>query len=138
MKKKANPKLVKKKKQLPVGEKAFKQQLEQWQEACETRGKIGQAAYDFQDADTRNAIDRIQDRLRVGATTEIELRVGGQSRKVQVEPKYLNFNILFLATEILKDMALMDIRVANYKFPPLCADCGKKLEKKKPRQKGKK
>lgn len=136
---KAKKKPVKKKKAFPLGgEKLFQDALKRWQDACEARGRLGQAAYDHQDKQTQAVIDRMRDRLRMGASGLIDIRVNGQTRSVQIEQKYLDFNILFIATEILKDMALMDIRVANYEFPPtMCAECGAEITKTKvPRRKG--
>jgi hypothetical protein len=39
---------------------------------------------------------------------------------------------MYVATEIVKDMAQMDVQVANFEFPPkLCAECGDEIKPKK-------
>lgn len=63
---------------------------------------IAVASYEAQDSETQDVMDRIME--RIGADN------------------------LFTATEILKDMAQMDVQVANYKFPPLCVECGTEIK----------
>jgi hypothetical protein len=45
---------------------------------------------------------------------------------------------MYVATEILKDLALFEIKVANYKFPDInCSNCGAEIEKTRPKKKRK-
>lgn len=81
-----------------------------------------------QDTATRQAMDRIRDRLVIGANGL--LRVNGHV--VQVELQYIEHNAMYVATEIFKDLALLGIKVANYKFPEVyCAECGAEIAKLK-------
>jgi hypothetical protein len=41
-------------------------------------------------------------------------------------------NMFYMAVEIIKDLAVMDIRIANYTHPAnLCAMCGTEIKPKK-------
>lgn len=117
-------------------------QIDEFKERSEIRYRIAKAAYDAQDQKTQRVIRSIQDQLLVGATGTIRVfpdGTGGHSVAVKVEFEYVEYNTLYVATEILKDLAMMDVQVANYTFPTVyCADCGKKIPKKKPRAKVKK
>lgn len=68
--------------------------------------------YDQQDAATRGMIDKIVAQLRVYNKTPM------------AEP-YLTFNLQWLAVEIVKDMAMVGIRLGTFAFPEgVCAVCG--------------
>ena len=118
------------------------EQVDEYQRRSEIRFEIANTAYRAQDAKTRQVIDQIQNQLLIGATGTIRVwpdGVRGQSIAVKVEFEYVEFNALYVATEILKDLALMDVQVANYKFPAVyCTDCGERIPKKKPKAKGRK
>lgn len=110
--------------------------VEEFKALTEVRGEIAQEAFDFQDEQTKEVLRRIVNRLRVGATGYITVHVNPPSSAtvpVKIDEEYVGFNLLFIATEILKDLALFDIKVANYKFPPsLCTHCGAEITKTKP------
>lgn len=83
---------------------------EEQQLMAEVRGEIAQEAYDAQDAKTKAAIDAVAHRLaKDAASTDI----------------YTQHNLLFVAVEIVKDLAVTGIRVASYNFPEgQCVSCG--------------
>lgn len=105
--------------------------LGEWKSVTEMRYELAKDAYDFQDEDTKKVIDRMVDRLRVSASGYIKIALNPPHSgviPVKIEQEYLDYNILYVATEILKDMALFDIRVASYQFPPSqCVSCGAEL-----------
>lgn len=103
-----------------------KKALGEYYEIVMTRYKMAIQVYEAQDKLTKEVIDRICDRLRIASTGVIS--VGG--RPVKLEQEYIDFNILFIATEILADLALLDIQVANFEFHPAwCAECKKLIAK---------
>lgn len=118
-------------------EEAAQAEIEDWKKYAEIRGKMADEAIGYQDASTRVAINTIVRRLTLGANGVIRIIPKGYTEAVpvQVPVEYLMMHAKYVATEIIKDFALFDIRIANYQFPPMrCADCGKKL---KPRKKKK-
>jgi len=117
----------------------IEEQLEIFRRQTEARGRIAEAAYEAQDKQTKNAIDSIRDRLSIIATGNVLVYPDGKRNpgvSVQISTELVDHNILFFATEIVKDLAMMDIRIENYEFPTVyCAECQEKLTTKK---KGKK
>ena len=114
-------------------DKQIEEQLEIFYAACEARYRIATAALDAQDERTQEAIRMIRDRLSVLATGTIRVFPDGKrnpGHTVQISQVYVDQNLLYIATEIVKDLAFMDIRVENYNFPKVyCAECGDKLTK---------
>lgn len=123
---KAKPKAVK-----PAKEKATKalsvnEVLNNYRELTKTRYKMAMEVYEAQDNITKEVLDRIRDRLRVASTGVIS--VNGVPHKLEQE--YVDFNLMFLATEILADLYLFNIKVANFKPTALyCAECKKAITK---------
>lgn len=122
-------------KKKPKLDRKIKEQLELFQSATEARYRIAKAAYDAQDEKTQDAILMIRDRLSVIATGTIRVFPNGKhgaGTTVQIGQEYVDQNLLYMATEIVKDLAFMDIRVENYEFPKVyCAECGDKLTPRK-------
>ena len=112
-------------------QEAAEEEVSRWIELTEHRGKVAKKAYDAQSKRTQEVLDAIVDRLLVGATGIIRVAPEGskgEAYAVEVSKADLRKNALFLATEILKDLALLDFRVEDYEFPPqYCAACGVKL-----------
>lgn len=112
--------------------------MAEWRALTEVRYELAREAYDFQDDKTKALIDRIVRRLREGASGYITIRLNpphGQAVPVKVDQEYLGFNLLYVATEILKDLAMFDIKVGTYKLPPsLCVNCGAELTNEKPKK----
>lgn len=118
---------------------AIVQQVDEFKKRSEIRYRIAKAAYDAQDIKTREVIETIRDQLLIGASGTIRVFPSGgkTSVAVKVEMEYIEYNTLYIATEILKDLAMLDVKVASYKFPDVyCAECGDKIQKSK--KKGKK
>jgi len=88
--------------------------------------EMAKDVYDLQDADTKKVIDKIMDILgqyATGYTTNGD---------VPVTDEYMNYNLLYLAVEVVKDLAFVDIRIANFTFPEsMCAVCGDEMPRRK-------
>lgn len=96
-------------------------------------------SYKQQDDDTQDALDRMTTLLCRIARKKMWVTTGGrQDRVVMTIPEETVYhNMFYMAVEILKDLAVMDVRVANYTFPAdTCVECGKTIELK-PRAKKK-
>lgn len=97
----------------------------------ETRHKIAMTALEAQDDETRAVLWAIVDRLRLAANGTVRVYPNGKrgdSYAVPISQEYQDYNLLFVATEILKDLALLDVRVANYEMPLVyCAECGERI-----------
>jgi hypothetical protein len=119
----------------PKRDKKVEEALALFEKATKARYRIAKAAYDAQDKETKNAIDSIRDRLTSIATGTVRVFPDGKrnpSVTAQISTELVDANTLFIATEIIKDLAFMDIRIANYSFPTVyCAECGDKLTPKK-------
>lgn len=129
-------------KHVTATDKQVQEAIEEFQEMCEVRYEIARAAYEAQDDDTKEVLDRIRDRLRLAVTGYIQVQVNPPHSgvvSVRVDSKFIDYNLLFVATEILKDLALFGVRVANYEFPNVhCDNCGAELAKtRKPKSRRK-
>jgi len=116
--------------------------VEEFKMVSEIKYELAKDAYDLQDDETKAVIDRIVDTLRQYASGYITIQLNppeGAMVPVKIENKYLGYNLLWLAVEIVKDLAFTDIRVANFEFPQsLCAQCGAEIipEKRSGRKAG--
>jgi hypothetical protein len=104
------------------------------------RMQYAKAVYDHQNETARDAIDRMQSVLIRQARRYVWVVVGENSkgkkeRELAEIPKDAIWNnALYMAVEILKDLASMDIRVADFHFPTnRCAECGTEIRRKKGR-----
>lgn len=123
--------MARKQRPLTIDEK-FDREHEVFKEQSRLRAQIAQRAYDAQDGETRLALDAIVDRIVSTARGLIILRVGAERRAIELEKQTINNNALYLATEIAKDLALNDIRLANYRFQKdVCAVCNQPTTPKK-------
>jgi hypothetical protein len=86
----------------------------------EMKYEIAKASYDAQDDDTRDMIDQL---VKVLEPARDWLHHGharsphGGAVPVKVEKKYVGFNTLYIVMDMLKTLALFDIRVGKYTFP---------------------
>lgn len=102
--------------------------LQNYREITEARFRIAKKVYEAQDDLTKEVIDRIRDRLRIASTGVVNIN----NKPYKLEQQYVDFNIWFIATEILSDLALNDIQIANFNFhPAYCAECKRELFKVK-------
>jgi hypothetical protein len=121
--------------------KEVEKQVEIFKRATQARYDLARQAFDEQDDDTQEVITRIQKMLCVNANGIVRVWLKGDKRReasvtVTVDMDYVEMNAFYMAIEILKDLAMMDVRIANFKFPEsFCAECGVKLND---RGKGKK
>jgi len=110
-------------------------QLRIFNMATKARYKLAMRAFDAQDDKTKDALLLMVERLRSLSTGQIRIWPNGRreaSIVVPIEPEQIDQNLMYLATEILKDLSLFDIKVANYEFPPsYCIECGDKLKPSK-------
>jgi hypothetical protein len=105
------------------------------------RMQYAKQVYDHQDGATREAIDRMQAQLirisRRRMWISATLNKKGKTDRIlcDLPNDAIWNNALYMAVEILKDLAYMDIRVANFNWPAdLCVECGKPLTAKKKRK----
>jgi hypothetical protein len=104
----------------------------------EVRQEIAKDAYDAQDEITQRTIDRMVATLQQYATGYITAKVGRTAVPVAIDNDYIGMNLFYLAVEIVKDLAFMDIRVAEFEFPEqVCANCGIELTTANVRRVGK-
>jgi len=122
-----------------AGKQIIAEQLKLFEEHTKARSKIAKAAYEAQDEETKEALDLLRSRVATMSSGYIRIFPNGKrnpSIAVPIAWELAEQNILFIATEILKDLALMDIQVANYQFPKVyCAECGDKLTPRKKKRK---
>ena len=116
---------------------AERKQLELFKASTEARHRLALDVFNHQDSDTQEVIERIQDRLMIGANGVIRVYPNGKQQRsviLDVGLDYMTMNALYVAVEILKDLALMDVQIAQFQFPTsVCAECGVKLNE--PRKK---
>jgi len=105
--------------------------LDDFKAVSEIKYDLAKEAYDMQDEDTQKAIDRIVNTLQIYATGSITIQLSpprGALIPVRIDNTYLGYNLLWLAVEICKDLAFLDLQVANFEFPPSqCVKCGSEI-----------
>jgi hypothetical protein len=106
-------------------DKELQQWLENYKAQTEARLRMATDAYELQDSETREVIDRIRDRITAATTGRVRASNG---HVIRVDQELSDANVLFIATEIMKDLAMYDVKVANFEFPPsYCVQCREKL-----------
>jgi hypothetical protein len=119
-------------------EQRVEQALEIFGQETEARYKIAKRAYDQQDNATREAFDFMVDRIVEISRDEIAVKPVEDKRtlRVKITPDLIRKNALYMATEICKDLALLDIRVENYEFVPnVCTECAVEIKPAKKKKK---
>ena len=111
------------------------QSLAAFQADSELRYQGAKAVYDEQDNQTKDALDRMIDLLSGIARRRMWVSAGGENRMVVTLPdQVIRHNMTYMAVEILKDLAIFDVKVDNFTFPDhLCGVCNrprKKVKKK--------
>ena len=110
---------------------AERRELELFRASTEARHRLALDVFNHQDSDTQEVIERIQDRLSIGANGVVRVWPDGKRGKsvlLNVGLDYMQMNALYVAVEILSDLAMMDVQVANFEFPTnVCSECGVKL-----------
>lgn len=107
------------------------QEIEVFKKQSRARSQIAEKVYATQDTETREAIDSMTERI-VSISRGVALfTVKGKKIASELPTETIEQNARYLATEILKDLAMLDIRVGNFRFDPrLCAVCSKDLASK--------
>lgn len=106
----------------------LKSVLDEFENLTMVRLEMAQDAYDFQDDKTKAAIDRVVGTLRERATGTITVNVGGTQHTLKISDEMFGFNLFALAVDIVRDLAFIGLRVANFRFDPKrCASCGVEL-----------
>jgi hypothetical protein len=102
--------------------------VDEFTSLSEVRLDMALDAYSVQDEETQAVIDRIAATLQQYATGYVTAKVGKAAIPVAIDNDLLGYNLFYLAVEIVKDLAFMDIRVAEFEFPDqVCASCGIEL-----------
>lgn len=110
-----------------------KESMEVFKAQAKARYDEAHKGYEKQDDDTQDALDRMTTLLCRIARKRMWFTVGKrEDRVIMVIPEETIYhNMFYMANEILKDLALMDVRVASYTFPAdTCVECGKAIESK--------
>lgn len=88
------------------------------------RFKKATRVYQSQDDFTKEVIDSTRDRLKMSMVRFV--RING--KPVELDDDTFSKNLLFLACEIVADLGLLDIQLANFKFAKIwCAECKVKI-----------
>jgi hypothetical protein len=107
--------------------KAVKDALAVFISESEARGQRAKAIYHEQNVGAREAIDRMQSILIRVSRRSMRMRVEDTQVIVEIPNDAIWNNTLYMAVELLKDLAYMDIRVADFRWPDVCMDCGGSL-----------
>lgn len=109
--------------------------LTDFKQASLVRFQQAAKVYDAQDPATKDALDRMIDVLIQVARRRMWVAPsrGSEHRAVvQLPEEVIRQNATYMAVEIMKDLALMDVRVEGYKFPDgMCGVCHRPLKTKK-------
>lgn len=117
--------------QLRGTDELVKDAVEEFYTISEMKHEIAKAAYDAQDDDTRDMIDQLVKVLNLHATGFITVQLDpphGGPVPVRIDKRYVDFNTLYIVMDMLKTLALFDIRVGKYTFPAShCSQCEAEL-----------
>jgi len=101
--------------------------LAELSEVVEGRYKTALKIFDYQDELTQEAIQAIADRMKISTTGVVQIN----DRPIKLPPETIEKNTFFLAVEIITNLALMGVRIANYQFNPrICGYCRRSIVKK--------
>lgn len=136
-------KVAKKKPKKAVSEselhKLAEKAMEDFKSEAKARYDKAQKLYKKQDADTQDALDRMTTLLCRIARRHMWVGVGKKGDRVvfTIPEETIFHNMSYMAVEILKDLAQMDVKVAGFDFKNLCMECHTEL-KPTAKKKGKK
>jgi hypothetical protein len=126
---KPKKKVAKKKLSAEATEKFIKRSLKDLDAEVDERYEFAMKFMKSQDDDTREAISRMVDTMSqmAGRPTAHILLPGEKERTpINVDQMIFERNLFYLAVRLVIACARMDIRIAKFKMPKLCADCGRK------------
>jgi hypothetical protein len=104
-----------------------------FQEIADTKYALARGMYDGQDGETKEALDRIHDVVRSVFRNQLWIAKTrtGERKVFTTDAETQGKFTFYVAMEIAKDLALMDIRVGNFTFTKDCVECGKPVKGKK-------
>lgn len=114
------------------------EQMEAFKVEAKERYTTARKLYEKQDDETQEALDKMTALLCRIARKNMWVGVGKKDDRIvlQIPEETIYANMFYMANEILKDLALFDIRVATYTFPPdTCVECGHPAKPKKAKKK---
>jgi hypothetical protein len=120
---------------LPTPSKKIKTQVRKaedefnrWLEDLPKFHKIAERTYAAQNKLTKEALDVLTERIDSLSYGYVKFGESYFTVPAEIRKK----NALYFATELVKDLATLDIRVADFEFPKgVCTECGKKIKVKK-------
>jgi hypothetical protein len=114
---------------LRENDELVKEAVEEFEAVTEMKFDIAQASYDKQDADTQKMVDELVRVLTQHATGKITVEVEGVGpMQVKVDDKFIGWNALYIVMDMLKTLALFDIRVGKFVFDSShCVSCEAEL-----------
>jgi hypothetical protein len=90
--------------------------------------EAARAVYEYQDEDTKAAIDAVVDVLTANATGVVTFSERRWSSSAEVSQGMLATHLFWLGVQVVSDLAAVGIQVANFQFDPShCAVCGEEL-----------
>lgn len=93
----------------------------------EMKYELAKTAYDEQDDETKRMIDQLVKVLNLHTTGYINVQLAppeGAVIPVKITKQYVDYNTLYIVMDMLKTLAIFDIRVGKYIFPTtICAQC---------------
>lgn len=95
--------------------------------------------YEEQDDATQDALDRMTTLLCRIARRNMWVSAGEKSNRLvlQIPEQTIYHNMFYMSVEIVKDLALFDVKIAGFKFSDnLCVECYKNIKPKRPKKKG--
>lgn len=93
-------------------------ELQEWRELAEMYGELSSEAFEHQDENTKSIAWKLASTISKTLVMPSEATREDSDRSVPAIS-------IFIAMEILKDLALFDIKVNTYSFvPDICVTCG--------------
>lgn len=128
---------VQKKASVKLLEALAKERLAELIKSVDERYEIAERLYQSQDQPTREAVERMADMISQISPTRIWVAKTRTGPRIAIDiPEDTHRKLsVYTAVEAVKDLGLMDIRVANFTFNGSCVECGTPVKLKKKRKK---
>ena len=126
---KPKKKVAKKKLSAEAIEKFIKRSLKDLDAEVDERYELALKFMNEQDDETREAINRMLETMRqMAGTPTAHILLPGEKERTPINVDQMTYdrNLFYLAIRLVIACARMDIRIAKFKMPKLCADCGRK------------
>lgn len=103
---------------------AFDVQTAEFVMLAEYQHELARETYGKQDKETQKVIDKLVHLLR-GYSTGSKFNTNA---KLRVAEEHIEMALFVIAVEVVKDLALCDLRVANFVLPKdVCVKCGEEV-----------